>query len=74
MQLTLYLDSGTERLAKTAAEAEGLSLSRWVANKIHEATLAQWPKTVVDAAGAFPDWPLVESQPAAADVPRESLD
>ena len=74
MQLTLYLDSGTERLARTAAEAEGLSLSRWVANKIHEATLAHWPKTVVDAAGAFPDWPLVESQPTTADVPRESLD
>ena len=74
MQLTLYLDSGTERLAKSAAEAEGVSLSKWVANKILEAAFAEWPKTVIDAAGAFPDWPLVESQPAAGDVPRETLD
>ena len=74
MQLTLYLDSGTERLAKSAAEAEGVSLSKWVASKIHEAAFAAWPKTVVDAAGAFPDWPLVEIQPAAGDVPLETLD
>ena len=72
MQLTLYLDKDTQLLAKAAAAADGVSLSRWVASTIQDATQVKWPKVVLDAAGAFPDWPLVEPD-NTPDVPRETL-
>lgn len=73
MQLTLYLDNETEALAKAAAAANAMSVSRWVAQTIQEKTLTHWPKAVRDAAGAFPDWPLAQNA-GVDDIPRETLD
>lgn len=73
MQLSLYLDSETEYLVKAAAAAEGVSLSRWVSTAVQEKTRTCWPKTVVDAAGAFPDWPATDLQ-SGTEAPRENWD
>lgn len=59
-QLTLYLDSETERQVKAAAKAAGTSLSRWVAGLIREKTANRWPESVVRLAGAWPDLPSLE--------------
>ena len=73
MQVTLYIDNKSEVLAKAAAAANGVSLSRWVSGAIQDKTLNTWPKAVLDAAGAFPDWPEVDCQ-SGVDAPRETWD
>jgi len=56
-QVTLYLDDETARRAKAAAEAAGLSQSRWLSELIREKTTREWPAVVREAAGAWPDFP-----------------
>ena len=73
MQITLYIDTETEVLAKAAAASQGVSVSRWVCQAIQDKTLTQWPQAVRDAGGAFPDWPLVVSS-NVPDAPRETFD
>ena len=74
-QLTLYLDTETEKKMKAAAKAAGLSLSRWVAGLIRERTVDKWPESVVQLAGAWPDMPSLEEIRAeqGEDVPRQPL-
>lgn len=74
-QLTLYVDSETEKQMKAAAKAAGISLSRWVAGLIREKTANRWPESVVELAGAWPDMPSLEEIRAeqGEDVPRRPL-
>ncbi|MDD2742869.1 MAG: ribbon-helix-helix domain-containing protein [Rhodocyclaceae bacterium] len=71
-QITLYLDDATQALVEQAAQANGLSKSRWVAEIIRKYAAHEWPQDCLALAGAFPDFPLAEenqsSQPA--DLPR----
>ena len=69
-QITLYLDDVTETLVNQAAQASGISRSRWVAELIRQHAHDAWPKECVALAGAFPDFPLREEPPVEADVPR----
>ena len=72
-QITLYLDDETEQLVRAAAEACGVSKSRWVADMIRRHARDTWPDEIVALAGAFPDFPLCEkadSIPPAEDLPR----
>jgi hypothetical protein len=59
-QVTIYLDEETEAKARAAAHAEGLSLSRWVADRIRPRALDQWPASVRELAGAWEDLPSAE--------------
>lgn len=59
-QVTIYLDEETEKTARAAAESEGLSLSRWIAQRIQKAARAEWPVVVRALAGAWPDLPSAE--------------
>ncbi len=72
-QLTLYLDSDTEMQMKAAARSAGVSLSRWVVGLIRKETAEQWPASVVELAGAWPDMPSLEEIRGSEgeDVPRE---
>jgi hypothetical protein len=72
-QVTLYLDTETEARMKEAAQAAGVSQSRWLAELIRERTANEWPPSVAALAGAWADMPTVEElrQSPGEDVPRE---
>lgn len=59
-QVTIYLESKTEKKARAAARSEGVSLSKWIARRIEKGTRAEWPATFRALAGAWPDAPTVE--------------
>ena len=71
-QITLYLDDATQALVEQAAQANGLSKSRWVAEIIRKYAAHEWPQDCLALAGCFADFPLREEGSAAlpADVPR----
>lgn len=74
-QITLYLDDSTQALVEQAAQASGMSKSRWVAEVIRKYAAHEWPQDLRALAGRFADFPLREDNPppadvAAADVPR----
>ncbi|TAG81450.1 MAG: ribbon-helix-helix protein, CopG family [Burkholderiales bacterium] len=73
-QITLYLDDETQALIDRAAQANGISKSRWVAELIRKHARSEWPKTFIDAAGSFPEFPLREGDGTnhlPPDLPRE---
>jgi predicted transcriptional regulator len=70
-QITLYLDDVTQTLVDQAAQASGLSKSRWVAEAIRKYAAHEWPQDCLALAGRFADFPLRAEAPAtAADTPR----
>ncbi|MDP3872315.1 MAG: CopG family transcriptional regulator [Methyloversatilis sp.] len=71
-QITLYLDDATQALVEQAAQANGVSKSRWVADIIRKYAAQEWPQDCLDSAGRFPDFPLHEESTVAqpADSPR----
>lgn len=73
-QITLYLDDATQALVEQAAQASGLSKSRWVAELIRRHAAHAWPQECLDLAGRFADFPLRgdadDAAALAADVPR----
>lgn len=71
-QITLYLDDATQALVEQAAQAHGVSKSRWVADIIRRYAGHEWPRDCLELAGRFTDFPLREENPAPppADVPR----
>jgi len=74
-QVTIYLDHETERTVRAAAESDGVSVSKWIAQRIRTDTRAEWPATVRDLAGAWPDLPSAEQlrRHPAKDVTRRRL-
>ena len=75
-QITLYLDNETAARMKSAAEAEGVSQSKWVVRLIRQKTVSQWPENVVSLAGTWTDLPNVKSlreTEETSDLNRESL-
>ncbi len=74
-QVTLYLDRETETRMKAAAGAAGVSNSRWVGGLIREKTADEWPQSIVELAGAWPDMPSLEEirSGEGEDVSREPL-
>lgn len=73
-QITLYLDDATEALVTRAAQASGMSKSRWVAELIRQHAHDVWPADCMQLAGAFPDFPLREElPPSGEDLPRDGF-
>ena len=75
-QITLYLPDDLEGEARKAAKAEGKSVSRWIADQVMHTLEGAWSQGVLDAAGAFPDYPSLEEirRTYGADAPRERVD
>ena len=74
-QITLYLDDGLQDVIAQAAQAQGVSKSRWVAQLIRNYAAHQWPQQCLELAGQFPDFPLqdeggVQGGVWGGDVPR----
>jgi hypothetical protein len=59
-QVTIYLDDDTEKRARSAADASGDSLSKWISGVIREKAATTWPQHILDLAGSWPDFPLAE--------------
>jgi hypothetical protein len=57
-QITLYLDEATQALVEQAAQANGISKSRWVAEIIRKYAAHEWPQECLRLAGQFADFPL----------------
>lgn len=74
-QVTIYLDEDTEQKARASARADGLSLSKWVAQRIHQHARTDWPDQVRELAGAWDDLPSAEEirKGSAKDVARRRL-
>ena len=47
-QVTVYLPAGVLAAARKCASEENRSLSAWVGTLIREATVAEWPGSLVD--------------------------
>lgn len=62
-QITLYLDDATQALVDQAAQANGVSKSRWVADLIRKHAAHEWPAACLALAGQFADFPLTEGNP-----------
>ena len=71
-QVTIYLDNETEAKARAAARAEGMPLSKWVAERIRRPARGEWPEAVRALAGAWADLPSPERirKSGAKDVAR----
>ncbi len=74
-QVTIYLDDETEKTVRAAAESDGVSVSKWVAQQIHNGARAEWPTIVRELAGAWTDLPSAEQirRPTTKDVRRARL-
>ena len=71
-QITLYLDDATQAMVEQAAQANGLSKSRWVSEMIRKYAAQEWSQDCLALAGSFADFPLHEECATLlpADVPR----
>jgi hypothetical protein len=73
-RIRLYLDETSHarvEQAEQAAQANGVSKSRWVAELIRKHAAHEWPQDCLRVAGRFPDFPLRGDPPALpADAPR----
>ena len=74
-QITIYLDSETEKRLSSAIKTGGVSKSRWIADLIKEKVATSWPEKVVALAGAWSDLPTSDEirQGLGEDVKREPL-
>ena len=74
-QVTIYLDDQTEAFAKAAAQAAGVSHSKWIGTVIQEKAANDWPASIKALAGAWPDMPTAEElrRGDIPDHPREGL-
>lgn len=61
-QVTIYLNDKAASQARQAAKAQGLSVSRWIANRVEESTRDEWPAEVLALAGTWreDDFPSAE--------------
>ena len=74
-QITIYLDSETERKMINTIKKSGKSKSKWVAELIREKTASCWPENIINLAGAWSDLPTPEEirKEMGHDVKRESI-
>ena len=60
-QVTIYLEDEIEKKMTKAAKSMRLSKSRWIARLIQEKIADEWPRSVVELAGAWSDFPDLET-------------
>ena len=74
-QVTIYLDDETEQKARAAAQSKGVSLSRWISERVRQGALSDWPDCVRELAGAWSDLPSAEQlrKRKGRDAKRERL-
>ena len=55
-QVTIYLDSETERKLNAIISNMNISKSKWIAELIRARTASTWPESIVNLAGAWKDF------------------
>lgn len=75
-QMTIYLDSDTDKLVRQAASHLGEPASKWIADAIRLRARSEWPSDVLAILGSwesdFPDAEALRSG-YGEDAKRESL-
>ena len=56
-QITIYIPDEIEAKVRKAARRQKTSVSRWIAGQLTERLKSTWPADVLDAFGAFPEFP-----------------
>lgn len=74
-QITIYLDDDAAGQVKAAAKAGRVSRSQWIAEAIRLRIGRDWPASVRELAGAWPDFPTAEEirRKQAGSARRERL-
>ena len=74
-QVTIYLDDGLAQMVRETSKARAISQSKWIAQAIQAALKDEWPQEVRELAGAWQDFPTIETirQSIGHDVQREAL-
>ena len=74
-QVTIYLDSETEKKMSTIVKKSGISKSKWISDLIKQKITTTWPENIVKLAGAWIDLPTAEEirKNLAEDADRESI-
>ena len=74
-QVTIYLDSETEKKMNTMVKKTGISKSKWISELIKQKITTTWPENIVKLAGAWTDLPTAEDirKNMAEDANRESI-
>ena len=74
-QVTIYLDSETEKKMKSIVQKAGISKSKWISDLIKQKITTTWPENIVKLAGAWTDLPTAEDmrKNMAEDADREPI-
>jgi hypothetical protein len=74
-QVTIYLDSETEKKMSNMIKKTGISKSKWISDLIKQKITTTWPENIVKLAGAWTDLPTAEEirKNMAEDADRESI-
>jgi hypothetical protein len=74
-QVTIYLDSETEKKLGIMIKKTGISKSKWISDLIKQKITTTWPENIVNLAGAWTDLPTAEEirKNMAEDADRESI-
>ena len=74
-QVTIYLDSETEKKMSNVIKKTGISKSKWISDLIKQKMTSTWPENIVKLAGAWTDLPTAEDirKNRAEDADRESI-
>jgi hypothetical protein len=74
-QVTIYLDSETEKKMNNAIKKTGISKSKWISDLIKQKMTSTWPENIIKLAGAWTDLPTAEDirKNMAEDADRESI-
>ena len=74
-QVTIYLDSETEKKMSNMIKKTGISKSKWISDLIKQKITTTWPENIVKLAGAWTDLPTAEDirKNMAEDADRELI-
>jgi len=74
-QVTIYLDSETEKKMSNVIKKTGISKSKWISDLIKQKMTSTWPENIIKLAGAWTDLPTAEDirKNMAEDADRESI-
>lgn len=70
-QVTIYLDDESEALAKRAAKAANVPVSRWISTLIKQAAANQWPPGVLALAGSWADSSFPSAEALRKKAPKD---
>ena len=59
-QVTIYIDSETEKVLNQIVKNQGVSKSRWISDLIREKATASWPEHIKSLAGTWRNFPRAE--------------